>query len=558
MQSLFGLEGKRILVLGGGQGMGEATVRLLAALGCNVAIADRELDRAERVAAEVGKTITTLPLQVDVLDDDALAGAVTRAGRELGPLDGMATVIGMAGWSSLLDMEYEAWDADHRRNLRYFFVAAQAMARALKARAAPGSLVCVSSIDGARSAPFHASYGAAKAGLMNLVKTMAVEWSAYGIRANVVAPGAIITPRIPHMGDAEAAIFERVPLQRRGTVDEIAKAIVFLLSDMASYITGVDARRGWRPARRLPAGNEEPGHQNRGDWWGLSRHCLRSGTVYRRRRSLLSAARPLWVQWQGGMAICSGTGGKGGQRRSHAVFSPGRYDARDGVASAWRRIPYRLSRAGERVCPEVAETCQVTVVCPAYRLAPEHPFPAALRDGWAVLASLWNDARGPVIISGDSAGGGLAAGLAQCAAAAGISLCGLMLLSAWLDLTVTSQCYELNAQTDPLFSYASAQDAAALYLQGHSPQDPLASPLFANALDFPPSFISAGAGEVLADDAVRFHECLCRSGILSTLCLLPDMEHVAVTRSRTLSGAEETFMAICAFLSSRLEHCGSC
>lgn len=238
MQSLFGLEGKRILVLGGGQGMGEATVRLLAALGCNVAIADRELDRAERVAAEVGKTITTLPLQVDVLDDDALAGAVTRAGRELGPLDGMATVIGMAGWSSLLDMEYEAWDADHRRNLRYFFVAAQAMARALKARAAPGSLVCVSSIDGARSAPFHASYGAAKAGLMNLVKTMAVEWSAYGIRANVVAPGAIITPRIPHMGDAEAAIFERVPLQRRGTVDEIAKAIVFLLSDMASYITG--------------------------------------------------------------------------------------------------------------------------------------------------------------------------------------------------------------------------------------------------------------------------------------------------------------------------------
>lgn len=217
-------------------------------------------------------------------------------------------------------------------------------------------------------------------------------------------------------------------------------------------------------------------------------------------------------------------------------------------------------------CPEqvsafaqrLAETCQVTVVCPAYRLAPEHPFPAALRDGWAVLASLWNDARGPVIISGDSAGGGLAAGLAQCAAAAGISLCGLMLLSAWLDLTVTSQCYELNAQTDPLFSSTSAQDAAALYLQGHSPQDPLASPLFANALDFPPSFISAGAGEVLADDAVRFHECLCRSGVLSTLCLLPDMEHVAVTRSRTLFGAEETFMAICAFLSSRLERRGTC
>ncbi len=237
-KSLFGLEGKRILVLGGGQGMGEATVRLLASLGCNVAIADRELSRAERVAAEIGKDVKTLPIEVDVLDDEALPAAIARAGRELGPLDGMATVIGMAGWGSLLDMDYEGWDADHRRNLRYFFVAAQATARALKARAAPGSLVCVGSVDGERCAPFHASYGAAKAGLSNLVKTMAVEWSAYGIRANVVAPGAIITPRIPHLGEKEPDIANRIPLLRRGQVDEIAKAIVFLLSDMAGYITG--------------------------------------------------------------------------------------------------------------------------------------------------------------------------------------------------------------------------------------------------------------------------------------------------------------------------------
>jgi NAD(P)-dependent dehydrogenase (short-subunit alcohol dehydrogenase family) len=238
VQNLFGLEGKRVLVLGGGQGMGEATVRLLASLGCHVAIADRELDRAERVAGEIGQHVKTLPIEVDVLDDEALPAAIARAGRELGPLDGMATVIGMAGWSPLLDLPYDDWDADHRRNLRYFFVAAQAMARELKARGAPGSLVCVGSIDGERCAPFHASYGAAKAGLMNLVKTMAVEWSAYGIRANVVAPGATITPRIPHAGDAEVNISERIPLQRRGSVEDIASAIVFLLSDMASYITG--------------------------------------------------------------------------------------------------------------------------------------------------------------------------------------------------------------------------------------------------------------------------------------------------------------------------------
>lgn len=238
MQSLFGLEGKRILVLGGGQGMGEATVRLLASLGCHVAIADLEKDRAERVAAEVAGSVEALPIEVDVLDDKGLIAQIARVEKDFGPLDGMATVIGMAAWSSLAELELETWDMDHRRNLRYFFIAAREVAKNLLQRQAPGSIVCVASVDGARSAPFHASYGAAKAGLMNLVKTMTVEWAPHGIRANVVAPGAIITPRIPHAGDGEAKMTERIPMHRRGTVDEIANAIVFLLSDMARYVTG--------------------------------------------------------------------------------------------------------------------------------------------------------------------------------------------------------------------------------------------------------------------------------------------------------------------------------
>lgn len=234
----FGLEGRRFLVLGGGQGMGEATVRLLASLGAHVAIADLEEERARRVAEAIGGTVEAMPLAVDVLDDRALVDAVARVEREFGPLDGMATVIGMAAWSSLLEMEPDTWDLDHRRNLRYFFVAAQAVARSLIARGKPGSIVCTASVDGSRCAPFHASYGAAKAGLSNLVKTMTVEWGQHGIRANVVAPGAIITPRIPHMGEAESGITARIPLQRRGTVEEIADAIVFLLSDMSRYVSG--------------------------------------------------------------------------------------------------------------------------------------------------------------------------------------------------------------------------------------------------------------------------------------------------------------------------------
>ena len=239
-QSIFGLEGKRVLVLGGGLGMGEATVRLLASVGCHVAVADLELERAERVVADVTAAGgVAAPFAINVLDDPALVAGIARVEDEFGPLDGMATVIGMAAWGSLIDIDLETWDLDQNRNLRFFFVAAREVARHLIRRKAHGSIVCVSSVDGVRSAPGHGSYGAAKAGLINLVKTMSTEWSPNGIRINVVAPGAIITPRIPHTGDeGEAKMMERVPLHRRGTVDEIAKAITFFLSDMSSYVTG--------------------------------------------------------------------------------------------------------------------------------------------------------------------------------------------------------------------------------------------------------------------------------------------------------------------------------
>ena len=240
MTSLFGLEGKRIMVLGGGQGMGEATVKLLASLGASVGVVDLDPARAERVAAEVRETgATALPFDVDVTDDDALVATIARVGRELGPLDGMATVVGMAGWSPIADMELETWDNDHRRNLRYFFLAGREVAKSLLARGAPGAMVCVASVDGIVSAPNHAAYGAAKAGLVNLVKTMAVEWSGQGIRVNCVAPGGIVTPRIPFAGEeAERKSMGLLPMQRRGTVDDIAKAAAFFLSDMSPYVTG--------------------------------------------------------------------------------------------------------------------------------------------------------------------------------------------------------------------------------------------------------------------------------------------------------------------------------
>ena len=240
INSLFGLEGKNVVVLGGGQGMGESTSKYLAQVGCNVAVVDLELSRAERVAAEVTKQgARGYSYAVDATDDKALQDTLARAEKDMGGLDGMACIIGMAGWAPLLDMTPDMWDLDYRRNLRYFFVAAQAVAGSMIRRGKPGSIVCVTSIDGIRSAPYHASYGAAKAGLINLVRSMSSEWAGAGVRANAVAPGAIITPRIPEGTlDEERTKMKMVPMQRRGTTDDIGKAILFLLSDLSPYVTG--------------------------------------------------------------------------------------------------------------------------------------------------------------------------------------------------------------------------------------------------------------------------------------------------------------------------------
>jgi NAD(P)-dependent dehydrogenase (short-subunit alcohol dehydrogenase family) len=264
MDSLFGLAGKRVLVIGGGQGMGEASARLLSSLGAGVALLDLELERAENVAASLREGgATAFPVAADVTDEASLVPAIARVEREFGALDGMVAVVGMAGWSPLIEMTTETWDRDQARNLRYFFVAAREVARSLLARGAPGAMVAVGSVDGLRSARNHAAYGAAKAGLVNLVKSMAAEWSPQGIRVNCVAPGAIVTPRIP-LGppEKEREGMALVPMQRRGSVDDIARAVAYFLSDMSPYVSGqtlaVDggylASGGFSAQAMMPAG----------------------------------------------------------------------------------------------------------------------------------------------------------------------------------------------------------------------------------------------------------------------------------------------------------------
>ncbi len=239
MHNLLGLKSKTAMVWGGGAGMGEATARRLAEAGCNVAVIDKEADLAKCVAdvlCQRGCKAIALAADATVTSDVDAAVAATEA--QLGPVDVMATVIGIGVWSTLVEMTEAQWLDAHRLNLTSFFLPARAVARAMIRDKRPGAIVSVASVSGLTSAPNHGGYGAAKAGLINLVRTMAVEWGPHAIRVNAIAPGAIATPRIQMSEAALATMKQRFPLGRPGTPDEIAKTALFLLSDQASYITG--------------------------------------------------------------------------------------------------------------------------------------------------------------------------------------------------------------------------------------------------------------------------------------------------------------------------------
>lgn len=242
-QDIFGLTGKHAIVWGGGFGMGERTSFRLSEAGAHVAVVDLEQARAEKIAGEInaagGKAIA---LQADATSEPSVEAALAAAEAVLGPVDRMATVIGLGVWDQVVDMSLDTFNKSILLNLTSFFLPARAVGRSLLKNKKPGAIACVSSVSGLTSAPNHAGYGAAKAGMINLVRTMADEWGPYGIRVNAAMPGSAATPRLTlnEEGKAQfnAVMKAKIPLGRAADPDELAKAILFLLSDMASYITG--------------------------------------------------------------------------------------------------------------------------------------------------------------------------------------------------------------------------------------------------------------------------------------------------------------------------------
>jgi NAD(P)-dependent dehydrogenase (short-subunit alcohol dehydrogenase family) len=237
---LFQLVGKKALIVGGGLGMGKASSELLASVGARVAVLDVVESRARTVASSINERAgEALPLVADALDPIAVQGAVQTAAEQLGGLDILVNIVGQAGWASALEMSADGWDLDQHRNLRYVFFTCQAFARLPAPTEGTRAIVNIASISGMNSAPSHPSYGAAKAGLMSLTRTMAQEWGRLGIRVNCIAPGSIRTDRSQGSEAVRRMMQDYAPLGRQGEQTEIAKAVLFLVSDLASYVTGV-------------------------------------------------------------------------------------------------------------------------------------------------------------------------------------------------------------------------------------------------------------------------------------------------------------------------------
>jgi NAD(P)-dependent dehydrogenase (short-subunit alcohol dehydrogenase family) len=229
------LDGKIAVVTGGGSGIGRGIANGLAAFGARLAIWEKDPETGHAAADEVGG----LAVPTDVRDPAAIASALAATTQEYGTVDILVNNAGGVFAQPFLETSEGGFDALHRANLKHVLLCTQAVARRMVADGHGGSVISVTSIEGVRAAPLYAAYAAAKAGVINVTKTLALELAPHAIRVNAIAPDITWTEGLESLAPgASDAMGPVVPLGRVGHVDECAGVAVFLASELSSYVTG--------------------------------------------------------------------------------------------------------------------------------------------------------------------------------------------------------------------------------------------------------------------------------------------------------------------------------
>lgn len=231
-------EGRVCLVTGGGRGIGRAIALGLAAEGGSVAVAARTRAQCEAVAAEIGER--GLALELDVTDLEACERAVAEVAAHLGPPSVLVNAAGISPVRQRAELhDVEAWRQVLDVNLTGAYLVTRAAAPALLEHG--GSVLMVASVTGGIASPRLAAYGASKAAVIQLTRTLAREWADRGVRVNALCPGYVETEMSRAMLAVErlrAEVLSQTPLGRLATMEEVVAPALFLASDEASYVTG--------------------------------------------------------------------------------------------------------------------------------------------------------------------------------------------------------------------------------------------------------------------------------------------------------------------------------
>jgi citronellol/citronellal dehydrogenase len=249
--------GKVIVVTGGGSGIGRCVAHELAAVGAQVALLGRKIEKLERVAAEIAQDGAAHPASVHVCDirqEDAVRSTVAAIVAQHGAIDGLVNNAGGQYMTPLEAISAKGWEAVVNTNLTGGFLMARECYTQSMAKNGGAIVNIVADMWGSMPGMGHS--GAARAGMVSLTETAAAEWAGAGVRVNAVAPGYIASSGMDHYppeaGPMLRAMAKTVPLGRFGTEAETAAGIVFLLSPAAAFISGTTLRiDGARPQVRM-------------------------------------------------------------------------------------------------------------------------------------------------------------------------------------------------------------------------------------------------------------------------------------------------------------------